>query len=316
MVISVQKIIFLSIMFCSFLSSCETDNPKTNTKVDHIKNFGFTLVDTYWDDPSDNEVKSNYADEVASFSNVADMIPASPSDNMLDRMKIMDDLDLGIILHLHDNFFEYLDDEAPSGVRYSLRGDYQERWDELALVNLFAQNAGMFAALYVGEEPTWNGITKEDLAIVCNFLKDRFPFTPVMIVEAYPAIADLVVPESADWIGFDHYFIKDPSTDNEFQAELALLKTKFVNNQQKIVLIMDTHYISEFHGDFGNIALGEMKDVANNYYDLARADSSIVTILGYFWPSGFDATTSIGARDMPDEVLEQYKAIGKEITGK
>ena len=79
---------------------------------------------------------------------------------------------------------------------------------------------------------------------------------------------------------------------------------------------MDTHYIDWAHGDYGNIALDQMGDVADNYYTLAKADEQVIGILGYFWPNGFDIEGSIGARGMPQSVKDQYEQIGKEITGK
>ena len=79
---------------------------------------------------------------------------------------------------------------------------------------------------------------------------------------------------------------------------------------------MDTHYISSLHGDFGGIALNEMDVVANSYFELAKSEPKTIAILGYFWPSGFDSPESIGARNMPENIKENYIRIGKEITNK
>lgn len=79
---------------------------------------------------------------------------------------------------------------------------------------------------------------------------------------------------------------------------------------------MDSHYIDWAHGDFGNIDLDKMDEVANNYYQLAKNDTLSIGLLGYFWPNGFDIPGSIGARGMPNKVQEKYKEIGKEITKK
>lgn len=124
------------------------------------------------------------------------------------------------------------------------------------------------------------------------------------------------MPNSVDWIGFDHYFVEDPKTDVLYLNELNTLKSKFTTSEQKLVLIMDTHYISDFHGDYGGIALNDMDKVANSYYDLAKSEPKTIAILGYFWPSGFDNPESIGARNMPETIKENYFRIGKEITGK
>ena len=79
---------------------------------------------------------------------------------------------------------------------------------------------------------------------------------------------------------------------------------------------MDAHYIDFAHGDFGGIELNEMGEVANSYYELAKAEPKVVALLGYFWPSGFDQPNAIGARGMPEKVKSEYTRIGKEITGK
>ena len=51
-------------IFISLLTGCDSkDNNPTSPPANHIKYFGFTLVDTYWDDPTDSETKSNYNDD-------------------------------------------------------------------------------------------------------------------------------------------------------------------------------------------------------------------------------------------------------------
>ncbi|NEN25428.1 hypothetical protein G3O08_18210 [Cryomorpha ignava] len=137
-----------------------------------------------------------------------------------------------------------------------------------------------------------------------------------MIIEAYPAVDQLQIPNSVDWIGFDHYFIKNPKTDTHYLNELNTLKSKFSNNDQKLVIVMDTHFMSSFHNDIGGIELNEMHEVANNYYELAKSEPKTIAIIGYFWPSGFDLPNSIGARNMPQSIKENYIRIGKEITNK
>jgi len=79
---------------------------------------------------------------------------------------------------------------------------------------------------------------------------------------------------------------------------------------------MDSHYIPEIHEDLAGIELDEMADVVQSYYQLAKSDTTVIALLGYFWPNGFDVPESIGARGMPEPVVEEYARIGKEITGK
>ena len=299
------------------LISCHKDNQVDKlVPSSHIKYFGFTLIDTFWDDPTDNEQKTNYIDEVFGFSNVADILIVNPSDNIVARMTEMNHLQVKSILHVSELFFEWIGTSSPSGSEYGLRPDYQSRWDEFINANNLQDNQEFIQSFYIGEEPTWNGISYSELKLATDYVKLTIPDIPIMIVEAYPIIDLFKVPNSVDWIGFDHYFVEDPKTDVLYLNELNTLKSKFTTSEQKLVLIMDTHYISDFHGDYGGIALNDMDKVANSYYDLAKSEPKTIAILGYFWPSGFDNPESIGARNMPETIKENYFRIGKEITGK
>lgn len=309
-------IVFL--LFLSFFASCKKETVDTPVPIssNHVKFFGFTLVDTYWDDPTDSIQKSNYADEVHSFSNMADILVVNPTDDLTQRISNLADLDMCSVLHLNELFFEQVGTTSPSGADYDLRVDYQQRWDQFVSVNQLMKEPGNICCFYIGEEPTWNGISFDELNSASNYVKAQFPDVPIMMVEAYPILDSLQVPTSVDWLGFDHYFIKDPTTNPEFQSEWSTILSKRSRPDQKMVLIMDSHYIPWAHGDFGNIELDEMKDVASNYYQLGLSEPSVIAILGYHWPSGFEFSETIGARSMPLSVQDEYKRIGKEITGK
>ena len=69
------------------------------------------------------------------------------------------------------------------------------------------------------------------------------------------------------------------------------------------------------HGDFGN-SLDEVGTEANNYLQLAIADSLVIGVIGYYWPNGFEFAEAVGARGMPQEIKEEYIRFGSEITGK
>ena len=306
----------LQVIVLIFLIGCDsTTEPQLIEPVDHIQYFGFTLVDTSWDDPTDEEFKTNYNNEVAAFSNVADILAVNPEDNIVNRMKAMQELQMKSIIHVNEIFFQIEGTNAPSGTDYKLRADAQERWDTFLDTNSLYLNQDLIQAIYVGEEPTWNGISFAELKKVADYVKLTIPDITVMVIEAYPTLNEFRIPESVDWVGFDHYFIKDPKNDATFKAELQVLKSK-LSEEQKLILVMDTHYIDFAHGDFGGIMLNEMGTVATSYYELAKAEPKTIAILGYFWPSGFDQANSIGARHMPEEVKKEYVKIGKQITDK
>ncbi len=305
------------ILFLAFFSCSDSENIPGSNAVppDHLEFFGFTLVDTYWDDPTDNESKTNYSDEVSPFTNIGDILVVTPEDTIVNRMVGMQQAGMKSILHVAELFFEQQGSNAPSGNNYSLRSDYQERWNVFSSINELHKNASLIAAFYLGEEPTWNGIVANELEKAADYIKATTPQSPIMIIEAAPAISNLTVPNSVDWVGFDHYFIKDPKNNAEYLRELQMLKTK-LSPSQRLVLVLDSHYINAAHGALGSIALNDLKAVATSYHDLAKAEPKTIALLGYFWPNGFDSPNSIGARGMPSAVLAEYKRIGKEITGK
>ncbi|MTE25752.1 hypothetical protein [Winogradskyella ouciana] len=312
-----KSILTYILIFCILFACKKEDESSTfeNTNA-HIEYFGFTIVDTFWDDPTDSEAKTNYADEIHNFSNIADILIVNPNDNIVQRAQTFADMDLKAILHLNELFFELIDNNSPSESNYNLRTDYQERWNEFKTINQSIINNNYVGTFYIGEEPTWNGITFTELNAVAQLLQTEFPNIPTMIIEAYPSLNDLQVPETIDWIGFDRYFVENPNTNVQFQQDWNTLKSKLSNPNQKIMVILDSHYINWAHGDFGNIELTRMNIVAQNYYELAKSDEKVIGVLGYFWPNGFDIPESIGARGMPQNVKMEYERIGKEITGK
>lgn len=310
-----KNILTYTLIFCILFACKKDDESSTNTNT-HIEYFGFTIIDTFWDDPTDAEIKTNYADEIHSFSNIADILVVNSNDNIIQRAQTFADFELKAILHLNELFFELVDNNSPSGSNYDLRSDYQERWNEFKTINQSILNPHYIGAFYIGEEPTWNGITFSELNTVAQLLQAEFPNIPTMIIEAYPSLNDLQVPETVDWIGFDRYFVKDPNTNSDFQQDWEILKTKISNQDQKIMIILDSHYIGWAHGEFGNIDLTQMDQVAKNYYQLAKNNEKVIGILGYFWPNGFDIPESIGGRGMPQNVKMEYERIGKEIIKK
>ncbi|GLR18414.1 hypothetical protein GCM10007940_30300 [Portibacter lacus] len=272
-------------------------------------------MDVFFDDPTDDDPKTNYASEVFEMSNLADILVFAPDQNIISNLEIMDGFQMKAYLHLNEIFFELKETGGDkSGVINGLRSDYQERWTEFVNVNHIEENQKYIQAFYMGEEPFWNGISFEELKEACDYVKADFPNVKIMMVEAPGAIDEMMVPESVDWVGFDHYFIKDPTSNQEFQEEFELLKTKCTNGQQ-IIVVMDSHFLPLYHR-LGGIKKSTLDEVARNYYALADSDEMVVGIIGYFWPSGFDLENSTGARGLPQHVKNEYIRIGKAITGK
>jgi hypothetical protein len=304
---------FLSIIL---LCSCSKLNTESTAAGSHIKYFGFSLIDTFWDDPTDNSNTTNYINEVSSFTNIADILVVDAQNDIKERLNTMSAVDVKAYLHLNDLFFEYANANAPSGTNYNLRADYQTRWNQFCTLNNLQENASKIQAFYIGEEPTWNGITFEEIKTVSDYIKTTITDIPIMLIEAHTALDDLIILNAVDCVCFDHYFIKKPEHDTEYLQELEVLKSKLSTENQKLVFVMDTHYIETIHQDVSHIELSEMKAVANSYYNLAKSEPKTIAIIGYFWPSGFDNINAIGARNMPEAIKENYKNIGKAITKK
>lgn len=88
--------ILLTFMSCKKETLQEPLPDKTNP---NLKYFGYTLVDVGWDDPTDKSDKTNYIDEVYSFSNIADILVVEPTDNIVDRINVFDSYNVKAMLH-------------------------------------------------------------------------------------------------------------------------------------------------------------------------------------------------------------------------
>ncbi|MFK8038791.1 MAG: hypothetical protein AB8B74_10910 [Crocinitomicaceae bacterium] len=309
------RILFLFAL-AIFLSCNKFIEEKLPEKMNpNLQHFGFTLIDVSWDDPTDKSAKVNYLDEVKASSNLADILVVEPTDDIQSRIQSMASSEVKAIIHLNEIFFENTGTGGTtSGFIYQLRSDYQTRWDEFILVNKLVENANQVAALYIGEEPAWNGISEADFTLATNYAKQTVPEIPILLVEAFAIVEDMYIPKSVDWVGFDHYFLKKPSENDEFLNEISTMKSK-MGVHQRILLILDSHWIKIAHGSSG-IAKADMDVVARDYYNMANEDTTVIGILGYYWPNGFEFKGALGARGLPDNVQVEYQQIGKSITGK
>jgi len=308
----------LLLTFILILSACQkekTENPPVSSSNNNLQHFGFTLIDVSWDDPTDTEEKTNYIDEISSFSNIADILVISGDDDIRDRVAIFDAEGVTAMLHLNFLFFEQKQiGGSKSGVIYGLRSDYQDQWDSFVATNDLNGISNKIACLYIGEEPSWNGISESDFKMACDYAKSTTPDIPILNIEAYPDVDNIYTPTSVDWVGFDHYFIPNPRTDQRFQTELGIVKSR-MQTHQKMMLVLDSHWMEQLHGSVG-IQQEDLKTIAEEYYEIANSDTTIIGMVGYFWPSGFDLEGSVGSRHLPDDVRAEYERIGKLITGK
>lgn len=306
-------LIVVALVFMACVKPLQEDLPLKSNK--NLKFFGYTLVDVGWDDPSDKSSKTNYIDEVKEFSNLADILVVDPLENIETRIDFMNSNGVRAVLHLNDLFFKNTGEGGnKSGYIYRLRNDYQARWNSFATINNLQNYDEKIGAFYIGEEPHWNSISEGDFELACNYVKQSIPKVPILMVEAFSVVKEMYVPTSVDWVGFDHYFLDKPSENDKFLDEFNTMKSK-LNNHQRILLVMDAHWIKIAHGSSG-ISKGDLDVIARDYYNFANSDTTIVGILAYYWPNGFEFKKALGVRGLPSNVLKEHQQIGKTITGK
>jgi len=215
------------------------------------------------------------------------------------------------IVHVQNIFFEVVDTLAPSGENFDLISNFTSRWNTFKTTNISTLDSTKIGAFYIADEPFWNGMTFLDLDTVCSIIKADFPDIPIMLIEAYPSLPDLLVPTTVDWLGFDRYGIFNPGIDPTFLADLALLKSKRSNPNQEIFLTIDDQWLP-YYGTAG-FTPDTIRFMVQNYYDLAVSDPEIIGLLGYLWPGGLDDPGQLGVRNMPQSVIDKNVEIGQMI---
>lgn len=278
----------------------------------HLKYFGYYFVDVEYDDnPNDGIVFNNYTSEVSSFTNLNQMAAYFPSQNLVARINSMNAQCTKPFLAFQDMFYNRIDNNAPSGNHYVLYPDYQARWNEFKAVNGSVLNASKIGAFYMIDEPKWNNVSYDDLNNVSQMIKADYPDIPILLIEAYPQVAYIQVPTSVDWLGFDRYFMFNPSTNTSYLQNLADLKLRRSTPNQKIFIVMDNNWIPAY-GVAGQTA-EKMDIVAQDYYNLAASDPEIVGLLAWVWPNRVDAPSQVGARSLPQNVKNKNIEIGTKI---
>ena len=278
-----------------------------------LEYFGFALVDTYFNDPHDQEVKENYADEVTGFTNMAHMSLGSLTEDITGRLDVFRTYGLGAILHVQNLFFVEV---SSDGVRadLDLRVDYAEIWETFVLTNSLRERSSDIAVFYLVDEPYWNHVTFEELNLTASLVKGSFPDVPVLLIEAYAALDEFKVPAAVDWIGFDRYDTVDPTTDPSYQADWARIVELAEAQNDSVIVVMDAQW-REYYQWEGGIRPEDMGTIALNYYRLSLSNDRVVGIIGYLWPGGLDSANQLGARDLPENVQSVYQQIGYAIVG-
>jgi chitodextrinase len=305
-----QKKIAMKNLLIALLSLFTGNAVIAQTAPSHLKFVGFYLVNTGVDDPTDGIAKTNYTDEVGYWTNLNQSLAYSPSQNITPDVNSMNAQCTKPFMACEQIFWHRVDGNAPSGNNYDLYPDWQARWNTFKATNGGSLTATKIGCFYIADEPVWNGIPFNELDAVAQTIKNDYPTIPVFYVEAYNQLNSMQIPVSVDWVGFDQYDIFSPSTNSQYLSYLSVLKSKRSNNQ-KIVIIGDTHWIP-LYGTQG-VSAGDMGATIQSYYDLAAGDPDVIGFIGYLWPGGFDEPGELGGRNLPAAVVNKLVSIGQSI---
>ncbi len=281
-----------------------------------LEYFGFALIDCGWDDPHDRAITTNYVNEVAGFTNIGQMCVDSPDASLHTRVRTFYRAGLKAILYIEPILFDAIEDaSSPSGVRIVLRQDAEARWAGFVKRNGDVLTPTYVAALYVVDEPAWNSVAPMDFVRALRIVKRSLPAIPTLAIEAYPMVGQIMVPDELDWIGFDRYDSVDPRTDGAWLADLETVRAARSRPSQRIVIVASTQWLPYYQTDAG-ILPEDMGIVAERYYQVAASDPDIVALLGYLWPGGFDDSSQLGARNLPQPAQQSLRDIGRRILDK
>jgi hypothetical protein len=280
----------------------------------HLAYFGFVGVDCGLDDPHDGSSKINYSDEVASFSNLAHLCLFAETEDLAPRLAGLHALGMRALVAIEPLLFDTLPDPSlPAGARTSLRFNYVARWSAFLAANAGSFTPESVAAIYLVDEPTWHGLPATDLALAANLIESTLPSLPCLVIEAGPAVAQLQVPVSVDWVGFDEYGTLDPKSDANYLHLMDTLEAKLTASQ-RVVLIPETQWLPAYAA--AGVQPADMALVLRSYEALALARPKVIALIAYLWPGGLDEPAQLGARELPPSVQLAIQAVGRGITHK
>lgn len=275
------------------------DAPPADLAVGNVSLFGFVAVDCGYDDPLDAPAsRTEYVDEVSGFTNVAHLCTFGADEDVTARLERLRAAGLRGMLDISNVLFERVPGEslADPAHRMSLRADAEARLTRWMGTNSGVLDATHVAALYVVDEPAWNGLPMDELADALRSL-DAATDLPLFFVEAGAALDRLVIPTETDLVGFDRYDTLDPENDATWRRDLSSLLALRSRPEQRVVLVMDTQW-RPYYGEAG-VSPADMAFVARSTIAVAADTPEVVGIVGYLWPGGLDLPDPLGARRLP-----------------
>lgn len=287
------------LLFCiSIFSGCT--KPSGNNQ--NLSMFGFVGIDCFYDDPLDNVTKTNYVDEVAGFTNIAHLCVFDYNENIKNRILYMNNYSIKPIVAIRTIFVDIVNGS------YVLHQDFEQRWNHFISNNELSNQS--IAAFYLPDEPFLNNLPFEDLDRIAQTINSSHPNIPILLVEAYTFLNELIVPDAVDWMGFDQYDVINPNTDLSYNLNFQKLLSKA--SDKDVFLIMDAQW-RPYYQQQANISASDMESVVRNYYNFSKNYDQIIGVIGYLWPGGLDEPEQLGARNLPENVKNTLRQIGQEI---
>jgi hypothetical protein len=290
-----------------------SDTNGNDQAANNLQYFGFALVDCGWDDPNDNITKTNYVDEISGFTNVAQMCVYSPDVFIGYRINEFSRVGVKAVLNIEGILFERSEDStSPSGERLTLQPNAKALWMDFVAQNSNYLISDYIAAIYVVDEPLWNGLKQEELVRAIDIVKGSLPNLTTFVIEAHPVVDQMQVPKNLDWVGFDRYDTTKPAEDEAWLSDLETVRAARTRDDQKIVVVASTQWLPYYQIEDG-IEPEDMENMLFSYYDIASSDPDVIGLAGYIWPGGVDHPAQLGARNLPENVKKSFKVIGEQI---
>jgi hypothetical protein len=304
------KLLILCLFSLATLRNANAQAPADIPPVSNkgLKYFGFAAID---------DGRTNYAAEISGFANVGQMVVYSPDEALAKRIAAFDRAGVKAIVHIEPILFERGQAAAPSGAKAcALRANAEARWGRFVNLNRDMLTLQHVAAVYVFDEPVWNGVSPADFTRALKMVKSLLPELPTAAIECWRVVNQVMVPTELDWISWDRYDVPDPESDQRWLADLKTVRAARTRPDQKIVIIANTHWKTYFK-DAG-VRPADMGAPAASSYRVAASDPDVVALIGYLWPGGIDPAHpgELGARDLPENVRQIYRQIGQRIIQK
>jgi hypothetical protein len=275
-----------------------------------VRNFGYAAIMCGLDDPHDTQPKTDYLDEVAAFTNIAQVCVDADASITADRIARAHAADVVPLLYVEPVFFE----RAEGGATPRDKNGAASLWQIVRQAILLSGAPADQIIFYLVDEPSLFGLSEADVTRAAMQIRADFPQARLLMIEAYSEAGPPPIPKLIDYWGFDVYGVPDPAAEPRYAAYLDQARAG-MRPGQKLVLVMEAVYYPKVHGK-GRAAQAKLGDVADASYRYAVSRGDVSMILAYTWAGGIDSLDERGVRDLPPVVRARHEVIGRAITGK